>query len=85
MSSTGENQPMKSHEIPEKVRLAKLRGDKEALSAMGKVGGKKGSSHRVQLEDLRKAEKERRIAEMTKEQQALYSVSEEGDVLPPEK
>lgn len=67
-----------SKEKPPEVRKAQLAGDKEALSRLGAIG----ASHRIQLEDLRAAEAERRMIKEDKEK--LYSLSPEGDVLPPE-
>ena len=63
-------------EKPKAVRKAQLEDNHDALSRMGK----KGASRRVQLEDLRTAEKRRVAAN----QAEFYKLSPDGDVLPPD-
>jgi len=67
-------------ERPDYVRKAIVENDHEALSEMGKKGGPIGTSHRVQLNDFRKAE----FREGAAENAELSPLSEDGDVLPPE-
>lgn len=65
----------KSNEVPEEVRKARIRGDRDALSRMGRMGGQHGAI----LRDLHKKDLEGIAAEQAK----LYTISPEGDVLPP--
>ena len=67
----------KMHQAVKKARLA---GDHEALSRMGKKGGEQAAIKRA----LRKEALERRLKELALEEAKLYSVSPEGDILPPD-
>ncbi len=67
-------------EKPEKVRRAQLAGDSEALSRMGS----KGRKHGAILQKLHKKDREGVVDEIVREQAKLYTVSPEGDVLPPD-
>ena len=53
---------------------------REALSA----AGKKGSSHKIQLEDLNAAQRAEDMTKLTTEQNRLYQINSEGDVLSPD-
>ena len=66
-------------EKPEKVRRAQLAGDSEALSRMGRVGREHGTI----LQNLHKKDRKEIADEIVGEQAKLYTLSQEGDVLPP--
>lgn len=66
-------------EKPEKVRRAQLAGDREALSKMGRMGGQ----HADILNKLHKKDRRGAAEEIVREQAKLYTISPEGDVLPP--
>ncbi len=57
------------------LRRAQLEGDHDKLSKFGK----KGASHKIQLEDLRAAQRAQDFADIEK----LGKMNTEGDVLPP--
>ncbi len=65
---------------PKKVIEAIQGDDHEALSAMGKKGAAHAAFKR-ELKDVRKAEEREKMVE---EQSGLYSMDEEGNILPPE-
>ncbi len=68
---------MSNFERPPEVRKAQLAGDKEALSAMGKMGGKASAAS--------KAEKKDRKKEVLREASQLENaVERDGDILPPD-
>lgn len=64
---------------PEEVRRARINGDAEALSAMGKVGAKVAAENRAFREANRNEVLEERIRELAKTEH----VDSDGDVLPP--
>ncbi len=66
-------------EKPEKVKRAQLAGDSEALSRMGRTGGR----HADILNKLHKKDRKEIADEIVREQAKLYTLSQEGDVLPP--
>ena len=66
-------------EKPEKVKKAQLAGDHEALSRMGR----KGREHGTILQILHKEDRQGVAEEIVREQAKLYTISPEGDVLPP--
>ena len=66
-------------EKPEKVRRAQLAGDSEALSRMGRTGGR----HADILNKLHKKDRQGIAEEIVREQAKLYTISPDGDVLPP--
>lgn len=68
-----------SPENPE-LHKARIEGNTKKLSAMGK----KGVSHKMQLEDLRTALNKEDEAKRVAEEAKLFSISQDGDILPPE-
>ena len=72
------------HEIPVAVRNAQIRGDREALSSMGRKGAEHGAARRqldAKIEDSNDKAR-RKDAELLEEREGR--ISPEGDVLPPE-
>lgn len=67
-------------EKPREVRAAQLKQDYRALSEMDK----KGAARRLQMEDLRAALRRELVAEQVAESAKYYSISPEGDILPPD-
>ena len=72
--------------IPKSVREAQLAGDHDALSRMGHRGGKNSALNRTRrllLIDVAEMSAAIKLREFISEQEALYSTSPDGDVLPP--
>ena len=67
-------------EKPKEVREAQLKNDLPALRRMGKKGGENAAFNR----DLRKAKKQEELKKLALEQARSYTISPEGDVLPPD-
>ena len=65
---------------PKKVQEARYQGNAGALRAMGKIGGRHSALNRAR----RKVEREEQVQDAIAEGAKLYSVSPEGDVLPPD-
>jgi hypothetical protein len=70
------------HERPPEVKKAMLKGDKEALSAMGKAGARKKDEKAAALEEFDIYKREQAAEEAARNPEP-YTVSEDGDVLPP--
>jgi len=70
-------------EKPQQVRDAILRGDGEMLRAMAQAGGVEGGKKSAQRADLRALGEAQRAEEFAQNER-LYHVSEDGDVLPPD-
>lgn len=68
----------------EKLQNAKLEGNHEALSNMGRKGARVAHSHRQQLEDLRTALESEDLAAQELARAQIESTSPDGDVLPPD-
>ena len=68
-----EKQPRR--EIPKEVQDARMRGDHDALRCMARVGG----NHNAALRLFDKVKDQ----EVVDEQSKLYTLTPEGDVLPP--
>ena len=67
-------------EKPREVRAAQLRQDYKALSEMGK----KGAARRLQLKEVRDVLRGELAEEQMRESGKYYSISPEGDILPPD-
>ncbi len=65
---------------PKGVQEARYHDDRAALSAMGRKGAEAAARTRA----LREVKKQDDLAEITREQARLLSLSSEGDVLPPD-
>jgi len=65
---------------PEGVKNARLMDDRQALRAMGRKGAESAARNRA----IQEAEHAKEIENLALEQSRLYSLSPEGDVLPPE-
>jgi hypothetical protein len=66
--------------LPESVRRAIRDENAPALSAMGKKGAETAANNRA----FKESENDARAKEAALEQAQSYSVSDEGDVLPPD-
>ena len=67
-------------EMPKQVKDAALQADHDALVAMGTEGGIRSGLIRAD----REAQKAKDFAAHEAAQEALYHVSPEGDILPPD-
>lgn len=67
-------------ERPKEVEKARYRSDHDALSAMGKKGAEAAAITRV----IAKDRKEQELEDLTRKLAEVYTLSPEGDVLPPE-
>ena len=66
--------------MPREVKDALERGDEKALRNMASKGGK----HAAALRALEKGERIKKLNDLAAEQERLYHLSSEGDVLPPD-
>ncbi len=71
---------MRTERRPKQVEDARRSGNHDALSRMGR----KGAIVSAESKRLQKEEEERIERDALLEQSKLYSVSEDGDVLPPD-
>lgn len=71
---------MRTEGMPRQVRKARLEGDHDALSAMGKKGGKQAAENRA----FEKAERTEELEKLRIAIAKIYSLSPDGEILPPE-
>lgn len=65
---------------PEQVRTAQCKEDSQTLAAMGMKGG----IHAGLMNKDRKSEREKDLETFMAQQEQIYHVDDEGDVLPPD-
>ena len=72
-----EKQPRR--EVPKEVQEARIRGDHQALSQMGRIGGE----HAAALKLIEKKKGMQHSVEAALHEATMGEISSEGDVLPP--
>lgn len=71
---------MRNEGRPKQVQDALWHADQNALSAMGRKGGRQAAENRA----LREAERNERVQEIILEKARTETITNDGDVLPPD-
>ncbi|MBU6214667.1 hypothetical protein KGM48_02375 [Patescibacteria group bacterium] len=74
---------MRARVVPSEVQEARKKGDKKKLAALGRAGGRASAEARAISKILDAERRERLLEEVRKVGEGIYSVSPDGDVLPP--
>jgi hypothetical protein len=70
---------------PPGVKDAQIKDNVKVLQAMGRSGGKASAESRRRKKEEKEERDRESIADATAQEREHYSISEEGDILPPSK